>query len=53
MDPRIIHERMINVYGVDALLYFTIQFWCKQFQWDRESIQDDQRCGIPVEARTN
>jgi hypothetical protein len=35
--------------GEDAPSYFTIKFWSKSFR----SLQDDPRCGRPVEARTN
>jgi hypothetical protein len=40
------------VYGEDALSYFPIKFWSKQFRCGRESIQDDPRSGRPVEPRT-
>jgi hypothetical protein len=50
--PKVIHQRMIIVYGNEGPSLFQIRFWSEQFRWGRDSTQDDPKSGRPVEART-
>jgi hypothetical protein len=50
--PKVIHQRMMIVYGNEGPSLFQIRFWSEQFRWGRDSTQDDPKSGRPVEART-
>jgi hypothetical protein len=50
--PKVIHQRMIIVYGNEGPSLFQIRFWSEQFRWGLDSTQDDPKSGRPVEART-
>lgn len=50
--PKVIHERMLAVYGDSAPSEYQVKFWCKQFKWGRQSIEDDPRTGRPADATT-
>ena len=52
MDQKVIHERMLAVYGDSALPEYQVKYWSKQFKWGRESIEEDPRPERPVEVTT-
>jgi hypothetical protein len=37
--PKVIHQRMIIVYGNEGPSLFQIRFWSEQFRWGRDSTQ--------------
>jgi len=51
--PKVIHERMVSVYGDDCPSIFIVKYWAKQFKWGRRSIENDPRPGRPVEATSS
>ena len=46
-------ERMVNVYQDQSPSYTTVTRWAAEFKRGRDSIEDDPRCGRPVEVMTN
>ncbi|KAF2890828.1 hypothetical protein ILUMI_15345 [Ignelater luminosus] len=50
--PLNIPERMVVVFEKNTPSNFQVKYWCKQFRWGRESINDDPKCERPLEART-
>ncbi|GLH15586.1 AP-2 complex subunit alpha [Gryllus bimaculatus] len=48
-QPKEIHERMNVVYGDDALSYYQVKLWAKQFNRG-DSVEDAPLSGQPVEA---
>ena len=50
VSPQNIHERLVNVYQDQSPLYTTVKKWAAEFKRDRDSIEDDSRCGRPVEV---
>lgn len=49
-SPKEIFERMQVVYGDQGPSYNQVKYWCKQFKWGRESVEDDPRPGRPSDA---
>jgi transposase len=47
-----IHERLVNVYGNSAPSLATVKNWMRQVKWERDSLEDEQRCGRPSTAVT-
>lgn len=46
-----VHETMIAVNERSSPSYFQAKYWSKQFEWDRESIEDDPRSEKPIKSR--
>ena len=53
VSPQNIHERLVNVYQDQSPSYSTVKKWAAEFKRGRDSIEDDPRCGRPVEVMTN
>lgn len=47
-----IHSRLVVVYGNDSPAYSTVAKWNAEFRRGRTSLEDDPRCGRPVETVT-
>ena len=45
-----VFKRMQVVYGDKGLSYDQVKYWCKQFKWGREGVEDDPRPGRPSDA---
>jgi histone-lysine N-methyltransferase SETMAR len=48
--PKKIHEAITAKYGEDVVHVTTIQRWCNDFRFGRDSLEDAPRCGRPCEA---
>lgn len=48
-----IHDELVNVYGVDALPFSTVQHWMKHFKAGRESFENEPSTGAPVTVTTD
>lgn len=48
--PKVIFERLQNVFGQDALSYARVKFWASEAKRGRRSVQDEERSGRPSDA---
>uniref|UniRef100_A0A915KJE3 Mos1 transposase HTH domain-containing protein n=1 Tax=Romanomermis culicivorax TaxID=13658 RepID=A0A915KJE3_ROMCU len=47
-----IHQKLVDVYGTNALGFSTVKHWIALFKTGRESFQDDPRQGAPKDVST-
>ena len=45
-----VHNELLNVYGGEALVLFTVKNWSQQFRLTRKSIHDVEQTGRPIDA---
>jgi transposase len=45
-----IHQQFVDVYGHAIPAYSTVTNWIRQFEAERESVEDEERSGRPVEC---